>query len=118
MEIGKDGLANSGTIRGGVHVNDVGADSDVDRRGNTSLISCRKNARIGEFESTRSKRSSNPGAEPEAITGGILGHLIEKRAGLLGHPEAAVEKLGGDVFGSAANHREFEIMNDRGAVGG
>ena len=99
-------------------MDDIGADRDVDRRGNTGVMGRGENAGIGELESRTGNRAADRRAEADTVASGILGRLIEESAGLLGHPEAAVEQLRGNVFRGAADHRKLEIMDDRGAVGG
>src|ERR1700689_3745131 len=101
-----------------MHMNDVSANRDVDRRGNSSMMGGSENARIGKLEARPGNRTADPRAEADTVTSGIVGRLIEENARLLGHSEAAIEQLRGNVFRGAADHRKFEILNDRRAVGG
>lgn len=46
------------------------------------------------------------------------GHFVERTAGFLGHAEFAFAENGFDVFGRAADHGDFKIVDERGAVHG
>ncbi len=47
-----------------------------------------------------------------------FGNFVDVLAGFLSHAELAFAEAGFDIFGSAVGKRDFEIVNERGAIHG
>ena len=119
-EVMKSGGAESGAVGGGMHVGDVGANGEMDGDGDAVLVSVDEDAGICvlELESAAGKELAGSFAVANANARGELGEFVEVAAGFLGHAKLTGAETGFDVFGGVAGERDFEIVDEGGAVHG
>src|SRR5882762_4579959 len=119
-EIVVRGGAEGGAVRGGMHVRNVRADSEMDGDRNFVLIGGEENAGGGmlRIEFARGEKFSGGFAVADASVRRGGGDFVEISAGFTGHAEGASTEAGFDVFGSVAAKSDFEIMDEGGAVHG
>src|SRR5262249_18510856 len=114
------GRAESGAVRGRMHVRNVRADGEMDGDGDSVLVGCDENARGGmfEIELARGEEFSGGFAISDARIGSSGGNFVEVSSCFACHPEFACAKAGFDVLGSVTAKRDFKIVDERGAVHG
>src|SRR5579864_8368655 len=105
---------------GAMNVRNVRADGEMHGDRNSRAIRGGENALVEMLRVGIFLREELPGgfaeADPRAFR--ERGHFVERTAGFLGHAEFSFAENGFDVFGSAADHGDFEIVDERGAVHG
>lgn len=107
---------------GGVAMNvgDVGSDGEMHSDGNFRAIGSGEDALI-EMPGVRAfviEEFAGGFTEADAGAAREGGHFVDDAAGLFGHAEFAFAEDGFNVFGSAADHGDFEIVYERGTVHG
>lgn len=105
---------------GAMNVRNIRADGEMNGHGDSRGIRGGENALVEMLRVGIFSREELSGGFAEADAGATRegGHFVERTAGLLGHAEFAFAENGFDVFGRAADHGDFEIVNERGAVHG
>src|SRR5437870_3135681 len=111
------GGARGARVETSVHVNDVGADGDVDCHGYAATESRGKDtvppeARLTGFREKASHRL----ADSEAVAVAGDDGFVDDAPGLLRHVESPAAEDFRNIFGSPADQRDFEIVNQGGAV--
>ena len=101
-----------------MHVDDIGAEGDVHRSRKASPICTGEDTVGAELEARARNFPTHDFPEPTTLARRDLCRLIEEGASLLCHSEASIREACANIFRGAARHRQFEIMNDRSAVGG
>jgi len=101
-------------------VRNIRADGEMHGDGNFRSIRGGENALVEMLRVDICARQELSGSFAEADTSAFREgrHFVERAAGFLGHAEFAVAENGVDIFGSAADHGDFEIVDERGAVHG
>src|SRR5207245_8029698 len=117
-EIAIRGGAESGTVRGAVHVGNVRADVAMNREGNAVVVSGHEDAgiRVFDFDDATGEELSGGFAVADADALRKLGDFVEVLAGFLGHAELACAEASFDVFGGVAHESDFKIVDERRAV--
>jgi hypothetical protein len=98
-------------------MNDIRADRDMNRRRRSRLVRRGEDTRPAELKTRVQDFAADGLAQPDPLPGGSLRGLVEKCTGFLGHPESAVRQSGANIFGRASRERQFEVVDDTGAVG-
>ncbi len=105
----------AGGIR--VHVDDVGADPDMD--GDRYLETARRaedaDGRVRRLQLVQVAHHRLP--EPEPVPDALVDRGVQQAARLLGHPEAPRPQRLVDVFRGRAAQGELEVVDHPGAVG-
>src|SRR5579884_354999 len=119
-KVDKRGGAESRAVSVRVHVGDVRADSEMDGDGNAEAIGVPENAgaSVEWLERARGEELACGFSIADAGACRGCGDLIEIFAGFASHAELAGAEPGFDVFGGAAGERDFEVMDEGGAVHG
>ena len=101
-------------------MDDVGTDGDVHGHRNTEPRSGRQDARLamGKLPLASVDVVADGFAEPLAIVGPADDRLVQHAAGFFRHPEASLVNLRVDFLRRMPHERQFEIVNDPGAVHG
>ena len=100
-----------------MHVDDIGAERDVDRCRSAEFVSGRENTLLAELEFRIEDFAADDFAEALAFRRGDLRGAIEKSAGFLGHPEDSFSEPRANIFRGPSRIGEFEVVDDSGAVG-
>src|SRR5712691_4960859 len=119
-EVQMRGRAKSSAVSGAMHVRNVGSDGDVDGHRNTVVVGRDEDAGIRMLDWNDAAREELAGGFAVADSSAIrkFGNFVDVLAGFLSHAELAFAEAGFDVFGSVAGKRDFEIVNERGAIHG
>ena len=101
-------------------MDDVGPDGDVHGDRNAEPRSGREQARVamGKLSLASVDVVADGFAEPFAFMGPAGDGLVQHAAGFFCHAESAVVDLRVDFLGRVPHERQFEIVNDPGAVHG
>ena len=101
-----------------MHVDDVGADGDVHRRGQPEPPGRREQADRDVLRPPLGQMTSDGRAEAEPVRVAAHDRAVDLLARLARHPEGARAQAGGDVLRGLARHRELEVVHDARAVEG
>src|SRR5262249_50621987 len=112
------GRAESGAVRGRMHVRNVRAGGAMASGGDAVVVGCDENARGGmfEIELARGEEFSRGCAIADARIGSSGGNFVEVSSCFARHPEFACAKAGFDILGSVTAKRDFKIVDERGTV--
>src|SRR5437867_1701239 len=119
-EVQMRGRAESSAVSGAMHVGNVGSDGDVDGHRNTVVVGRDEDAGIRMLDRNDAAREELAGGFAVADSSAIrkFGNFVDVLARFLSHAELAFAEAGFDVFGSVAGKRDFEIVNEGGAIHG
>ena len=101
-----------------MHVDDVGAERDVDGAGDAGAISGEHQARFVMRAVHLVEVPAERPAEAEVVFGAVVGGDGEGVGGFAGHAELALGQLRRHVLAGLAGEGEFEIVNRRRAIHG
>src|SRR6476659_854277 len=101
-----------------MHVDDVGSNGDMYGHRNTES-SCRgKHARSGMLRTPLVKIARYGLADAQTPSDTVIDGPVQKTACLIRHAERAWTERLIDVLGRRTRECHFEVVNDRGTVGG
>ena len=101
-----------------MHVDDVGAERDVDRARDADPVRGQDQAVVGVFGIEILEMLPEGPAEAELVVGAETGGHREGVGRVADHAELPLRKLGRDVLARLAGDRQLEIVDRRGAVHG
>src|SRR5215470_640766 len=112
------GGAKRSAVRGWVHVRNVGTDGEVYSDGYFEFVGVVEHAglRVRRVKAARGKEFSGGFAVADAGKRRRAGDLVEEQACFGGHAEFALTETCFDVLGSPAGERDFEVVDEGGAV--
>src|SRR5271170_2446895 len=117
MKIREAGRPDRRPIGRGMHMDDVGAERDMDGRRNPGSMRCSKDARVAELELCAFDLAAGHFTETPALLGGDSRGAIQKCSSLLDHAEIALVEFRRNVLRSASGKGQFEVMDDGGSIG-
>ena len=117
-EIDERGFAEGGAGDVRVHVDDVGAEGDVDGAGDAGAIGGEDQARFVVRAIHVVEMPAQRPAEAELVLRAVVGGDGEGVGGLAGHAEFPLRQLRRDVLAGLAGEGQLEVVDRRGAVHG
>ena len=99
-----------------MHMDDVGADRHVDGHRNPQAMRGHGETSIRMWRVALGEERRDRLTEALPALGSETNRVVQQDARLLGHPEAARPKRFLHVLGRGAGERDFEVVDDAGAV--
>ena len=114
------GGAESGAVRGAVHVRNIRADGEMHGDGDAEFVGGSQDAGacVGYIDHGVVEKLSGGLAVAKPCPHCHFRDLVQIFARFRGHAECTGSQTGFDIFGSVANQRDFEIVDEGGAVHG